>query len=392
MAPPAAGTWRSERLFGLHLGGQIDLASVSQLFPQPFPSFLSFKTPSSYLPANAAQITAANAQTAAYYAKIDPNGTKTAGNVNDFPNWKTANGFDAGDDAHAVYYNDYDLGFGRDMHMKRGGLNNTCPNCIAYYVTNYNNAEDAAAQASPIATVAMEYSPPPGANTPLFTKFYVFGTDGKISNTAVLDDFGPKYVPALCVICHNGNISNAAPTGDANGNLTTSRFIPFDLDSFGYPTTAPRSPAVEAEFKKMNKGVLDTNVSSAVRLLIRNWYGTNETDPNLGLNFDGNKVPSGWTTPTIPTDETPLYNALVKPYCRSCRTTRDPSNSPSGQDITWQGYDSLDNSSSRFFVCSGSHLMPQAERTFGRFWFGLFPHGPAAFAASQVAGGPQACQ
>ncbi len=367
--------------------------SVAGLFPT-FPSFLSYQTPSSYLPANAAETTIANNQTAAYYAKIDPNQanpalTKTAaGNVDDFAHWKTANGFDAGDDAHASYFNNYDLGFGRDMHMKRGGA---CPNCLAYYVTNYHNADDALAQASPIATVAMEYAPAPGTTAPLFTKFYVFGANGAISNTAALDDFGPKFVPALCVICHNGNISNAAPTGDASGNLVTSRFIPFDLDSFGYPAAALRSPAVEAQFKLMNQGVLATNVSPSIHLLIQNWYGMSETDPSLSLNFNGNKVPSGWTTPATPTDQSALYDALVKPYCRSCHTTRDASDPGQTQDITWQSYDSLDTSIARFIACGDGHLMPQAERNFGRYWFGLNPHGPAAFAASPIDSGPGAC-
>jgi hypothetical protein len=81
----------------------------------------------------------------------------------------------------------------------------------------------------------------------------------------------------------------------------------------------------------------------------------------------------------------------VKPYCRSCHTTRDPNDASSaGQDITWQSYDSLDSSSVRFFAC-GSHLMPQAERTFGRFWFGLHPHGPTALSNSPVASGPSPC-
>jgi hypothetical protein len=58
------------------------------------------------------------------------------------------------------------------MHMKRGGA---CPSCSAFYVTNHFDAEDALARVNPAATVA-------------------------------LDDNGPKFVPALCVICHSGSI------------------------------------------------------------------------------------------------------------------------------------------------------------------------------------------
>jgi hypothetical protein len=105
-------------------------------------------------------------------------------------------------------------------------------------------------------------------------------------------------VPALCVICHNGNLTNATPTGDANGNLITSRFIPFDLDSFRYPSTIPRTaPGVEDEFKKLNRKILSTNASTAVRQLIQNRYGTDEGDVSLSLNFDGSKVPGGVDLP-----------------------------------------------------------------------------------------------
>ena len=369
-----------------------DFAHVSALFPKPSPDFTTFLTylmPSAYLPTGGAgspSTIAANKLTAAYYQKIDPVGTKTAGTTNDFANWKTLNGFDTGDDAHQAYFNLYDLGFGRDMHMKLGGQNGTCPTCAAFYVTNYLTADDAAAQANPVATVAMEYSPLPGGG-PNYTKFYVF-INGAISNTAALDDNGDKYVPALCVICHNGNITNANPNGDASGNLGPARFIPFDLDSFGWPTgVAPTDTNVQTQIKLLNKGVLTTNVSTAIQALIQNWYGT-ETDPTLpSPTFKGGAVPSGWVPPTNPTDESALYNAFVKPYCRSCHITRDST----GNDITWDTYDSLDGSVARLFACGPGKKMPQAERNYGRFWFGLNPHGPAAFAASAVDGGPQAC-
>jgi hypothetical protein len=61
----------------------------------------------------------------------------------DFTNWKAANGFNRPGEMRTVYQNLYDLGFGRDMHMQKGGQDGSCLNCIAYYVTNYNNADDA---------------------------------------------------------------------------------------------------------------------------------------------------------------------------------------------------------------------------------------------------------
>ena len=380
-----------------------DYALLQNYFPKPSPdftTFLTFLTPPVYLPANgnAAQITAANAATTAYYAKIDPTGTKTVpagspGDANDFANWKTANGFNpnnnSADDADTFYFNGYDLALGREMHLKRGGA---CPSCIAFYVTNHFDAEDALAQVNPAATVAMEYSPAPGQSTN-YIKFYVY-LNGIIQNSVALDDNGPKFVPALCVICHNGSISSAAPNGDTVGNLTNSRFIPFDLDSFGYPagsTHQPPNANIETAFKAMNKAVRDSNATPAEVALIQHWYGS-ETDASLpNANFNGAAVPSGWTAafnsatpPASVGDQSALYNALVKPYCRSCHITQD--------DLTWNDYATLDGSDARFRVCPpGQIKMPQAERTYGRFWFGLTPHGPGALALSDVNGGPQTC-
>jgi hypothetical protein len=359
-----------------------DVNTVQALFPTPPQGFLSYRTPPPYL-----DPVQANGLTTAYYASIDPSGTKTTpGDVNDFARWKTANGFDRPGETCAIYQNEYDLGFGRDMHMQRGGQNGTCSNCIAYYVTNYANVEDAVSGANQKATVAMEFSPQNGVRGTPYTKFYVFNPDGSIANSVALDDFGPKFVPTLCIVCHNGNVSSMGP----DGNLTTARFIPFDLESFRFhPTNAQyHQPQQEAAFKELNRGILDrTNASAPVRLLITDWYGT-EGDTSLpNGTFDKTAVPSQWTSPT---DESALYNAVVKPSCRSCHTTRDPGDT--GQDISWQSFDSLNQESVfvRILVCTPTgpfhHIMPQAERTFARFWLSTNPNGPAALAGSNLSG------
>ncbi len=343
--------------------------------------FLTFRTPSAYL-----DVTQAPALTAAYYTKIDPGGTKTNPNdTNDFAHWKTINGFDRGEKARAIYENEYDLGFGRDMHMQTGGQDGLCGNCIAYYVTNYDNVEAAVtAQNSGVnqkATVAMEFSPQNGTSGTPYTKFYVFGANGTILDSVALDDFGPKAVPTLCIICHNGNINSMGP----DGNLLTSRFIPFDLQSFRYHPTDPnwQRAVMEPGFKAMNAGIINqTNVSAPLKLLITNWYGT-EGDLTLpDATFQDNRVPSEWTSPT---NESPLYQTVVQPSCRSCHTTRDPADT--GQDISWQSYDSLngDSAFARFLACtSTSHLMPQAERTFARFWLSTQPNQPIFISTSSL--------
>jgi hypothetical protein len=355
-----------------------NIQTVAALFPSPPQGFLSYRTPPNYLnPATA------DGLATAYYAAIDPGGTKTAPNdQNDFTHWKTANGFDRPGEHHVTYENEYDLGFGRDMHMQTGGQDGTCGNCTAYYVTNYASVEDAVANLNHKATVAMEFSPRTGTVGTPYTKFYVFNPDGSIANSVALDDFGPKYVPALCVICHNGNLASM----DATGNLQTARFIGFDLQSYRYAATKQRGPQ-EGEFKEMNRAIIDrTNVSGPLKLLITDWYGT-EGDTSLPGTFNDVAVPSGWTSPT---DESSLYNAAVKTSCRSCHTTRDPNDN--GQDISWQSYDVLDQDSTfaRILACSPTgpfhHVMPQAERTFARFWLSTQPNAPNALASSSLSG------
>ena len=364
--------------------------TVQGLFPTNSAlDFLTYQTPTS--PKNLISGPDADTFTKAYYAKIDPGGTKTTLNdPNDFAHWKTANGFDRPGETNTKYGNNYDLGFGRDMHMQTGGQTGSCASCIAYYVTNYQTVEDAVSGGSPIATVAMEYSPANGVSGTPYTKFYVFDAGGSILLAANLDNNGPKNVPSLCVICHNGNVNSMG----SDGNLQFARFIPFDLDSFAYTANSAfpqyQRPGNEADFKALNKGILQTNYSQAVLALTTQWYGA-VGDTSLSGTFSGIIVPSGWTAPPIPPpDQSPLYNAVVKPYCRSCHTTRDPNDV--GKNIAWDTYDGLNGDSffARILACTPSThahaMMPNAKRTFARFWLSTTPNAPIALGNSGMSG------
>jgi hypothetical protein len=372
---------------------QYNVQTVQALFPAPPQGFLSYLTPPEYKD----DPVQAKAHTDEYYAKIDPGGTKTkAGDVNDFAHWKTANGFDRPSGRqNTKYFNNYDLGFGRDMHMQTGGQDNSCGNCIAYYVTNYASVNDAVNGVNQAATVAMEFSPQNGISGTPYTKFYVFNANGSIAESADLDQSGQKFVPALCVICHNGNISSLNLTGDSTGNLQTARFIPFDLQSFQYDPSLLRS-AQESQFKEMNRGILNhTNASAPVQTLITLWYGTegDKTLPNPTFSdadpVTKKSVPSLWTSPPIaPPDESALYTGVVMTSCRACHTTRDQVDA--GQQIAWDSYDSINNDSFtvRNFACAPAgalhHIMPQAKRTFARFWLGTNPNPAATLANSNL--------
>jgi hypothetical protein len=349
--------------------------------------FLTYQTPTS--PKNLISGADADSFTTAYYQKIDPGGTKTTGGGNNaFANWKTANGFDRLGETNTKYGNNYDLGFGRDMHMQTGGQTGACASCVAFYVTNYATVEDAVSNGAQKATVAMEYSPANGVSGTPYTKFYVF-LGGAIQLSVDLDGNGPKNVPSLCVICHNGNVTSMG----ADGSMPFARFIPFDVDSFAYTANAAfpqfQRPGNEAAFKELNKKVLKTNTSQPVLSLTTLWYGA-EFDTNLLGTFNGAIVPSGWTAPPIPPpDQSALYTSFVKPYCRACHTTRDPGD---GQNIAWQTFDSLNQDSffARVLACNpSSHLhnvMPQAKRTFARFWLSTNPNGPIALGNSNMQG------
>ena len=219
-----------------------------------------------------------------YYAAIDPV-TDPSTAKNTLTKWLSANGFNPNvqgwsADAHAVYTNNFDLGFGRDMYMKVGncdaGANaaaaatlqsllaqaqqstNSVPTAvgqcdIAAVVVNYVSLQAAANRLNPINAVAMEYSAVAGQGARI-VKFYAFAPDtrtGAFQRVASvdLDHRGQKSLPQSCVVCHGGTPgtavtnSSGVPTGYtvngvAGGNLNAG-FISWDLDSFLYSDTDP---------------------------------------------------------------------------------------------------------------------------------------------------------
>jgi cytochrome c5 len=216
----------------------------------------------------------------AYYLAIDPQQKKTT--LND---WLDANCFDhkavdygvaaaGANGAHAVYTNNFDLGFGRDMYFMKCAASNT----LASVVVNYPSLELAALKQGPIIAVAMEYGAAADGSKPdhNFAKFYVFAPDDrdgllKRVASANFDRRGQKYVPGACTSCHGGTLptlpanfasatmtypviqdpqkdSQAAPA-NACGPTTPSAclspgdvdaaFMPWDLDSLLYADTDP---------------------------------------------------------------------------------------------------------------------------------------------------------
>jgi len=218
----------------------------------------------------------------AYYAAIDPawQGVSQGATKSDLNTWLDDNCFDhtqsdygtgaaGANGAHAVYLNNFDLGFGRDMYFIKCTANHTDANGnitahagdMAAVVINYGSLEQTALKQAPIIAVAMEYQGPGHSNgncgstdpavNQCFTKFYVFAPDDRTGAfqrvaSANFDRRGEKYVPGACISCHGGKITNASfanpvqqtspPTYLEN---VDAAFMPWDLGSLLYSDTDP---------------------------------------------------------------------------------------------------------------------------------------------------------
>ncbi len=201
----------------------------------------------------------------AYYAAIDPPGQGAL--KTDLNTWLDANCFDhtqpdfgtgaaGANGAHAVYTNNYDLGFGRDMYFIKCAANHTDANGnitafagdMAAVVINYGSLEQTALKQAPILAVAMEYQGAGHSNchtgtSTCFTKFYVFAPDDRTGlyqriSSANFDRRGEKYVPGACLSCHGGSITDATYQASGSENVDAA-FMPWDVDALLFSDTDP---------------------------------------------------------------------------------------------------------------------------------------------------------
>lgn len=321
----------------------------------------------------------------AYYAAIDPTDAKTTLDA-----WKSANGFDDGNDAHAVYRNGADLGFSRVMSLR------TNPDgSVASYVENYATLDEAVAAEETgirdglLATVAMEYSAPPGdPNGAKYVKFYTYdGNDDRV--TAVdLDGRGAKFQPGLCLVCHGGT-PKALDNGvyPDNGDVD-AQFLPWDVHTFDFANNSSFTRAAqEDQFKAFNIGALSTypdpNATTAGRWsgnssggLIEGWYGDAGTTLPAAT-FDENFVPVGWRRPDNggpagnPPDVEELYLKAIGPNCRACHIQRGRSfdSVQQGEFVDFSTYDKFASYADRTIdLVFDEGKMPDAKVTFENFW------------------------
>lgn len=269
-----------------------------------------------------------------YYKCIDPLEKTTT-----FANWLASAGFTGKNDGdvNTKYVNNYDLGFGRDMHIRKDTNGN-----VYSYVTNYNTLENTLHNRNEFAIVVMEYSPAPTGNcgdTPDVTapnsakkivKFFAYIPDVKSggyirAESMNFDGRGEKYLPGVCTACHYGNnhtkeFNTLGEIAATNADLDSS-FMPWDLDAFLYTNASKPSlidpayaafakatglvggeldkfsrEAQEGLFRRQNEMVLHTftdnpkNIPRFAHAItqLQGWYGNaSERAKVESLNFGG---------------------------------------------------------------------------------------------------------
>ena len=301
----------------------IDIANA-QAIPDDANEFLTFLDDASDV------FTGSEESAEAYYRAIDPLNEKTS-----LEDWLTANDFDGGSDASAVYRNAADLGFGRVMSMR---VRND--GSVAAYVENYAtldeavDAVDTGIRNGLLATVAMEYSPGPLGGSP-YTKFYTFGPDDERITSIDLDGRGAKFMPGLCNVCHGGQPQALVAGEFPQQGDTHAQFLPWDLETYEF-SSRPGYTRVDQEpmLRALNAGSLGTYPQvpvdgqwsgAAARELVEGWYG----GPGLpSATADPQFVPEGWIAEVNggpvgnPSGIEDLYLDVIAPNCRACHIMR----------------------------------------------------------------------
>ncbi len=349
-----------------------------------------------------------------YYDAIDPQRAKLT-----LRQWLIANCFDpaARDyaaDSHALYVNDFDLGFGRDMYFRTtrpaGCTSSTfAAGDMASIVINYPTLEAAAKKIGPIIAVGMEYEAVDANHSaPGLVTFYAFAPDegtGEFRRvkSANFDGRGEKYLPGACTTCHGGRprapqpnrLLTYASAADAQVGAT---FMPWDLESFLFSDTDsnfPRDPSnaalrdsltrsqQEAQLKRLNLAAYSTYGSGSGPAfachasfagpcqLIEMWYGGAGTP---SANFRDRQVAPGWQPGGAnPDTADDIYLDVFARNCRACHTQRViPLNATSDpQFLTYGEFTQTivpawrDQVVEQVFRVGG---MPAARLTMDRFW------------------------
>ncbi|MGB8014037.1 MAG: carboxypeptidase-like regulatory domain-containing protein [Terriglobales bacterium] len=330
----------------------------------------------------------------------------TPGGRGNFTAWKQTNGLGQGpggtnspNEVEAIYFNNGDLQLGRDMHCLQTGSN------VACYVTNYGTLQgpsqpaivSAETKTGAVASVAMEYNSTLGSNA---VRFYAFKADNSLFDNPILDSQGSKFLPQNCMACHGGTYNTTT------NNVDNASFLPFDIYSFLYDSTAnptygttppggvPLFGSVtvnqEQTFRQLNALVLATNPNSVdpnqpVINLINGWYsgcgGVNTPGCTVTDTYAPPPPTPGWVG--APAN---LYQTIPRVYCRTCHGSQGSATSgyPDWTQYSSTSGDGFDNPGFiGFNACPPTNptpVMPHAEVPFKRFWLSANPSAPAYLA------------
>ena len=280
--------------------------------------------------------------------------------------FKQTYGFGGASEVTATYYNDNDLGLGREMHCV-----NVSSLIVACYVSNYSGAigvdftksadaalDQAVHRQDKFATVAMVYNlvPPPGINK---VNFVVYNAAGNQQFNAQLDSTGKHTaVPTNCLACHG--ISSSYDRG-SEVVVGDAQFLPFDLGTFKFSTVSGFTLAdQQGAFRKLNAMVKLTVPSTGIAKLIDGMYAPKAvTDSTAVWNDD--YVPSAWQGDIR---HVATYNGIIKKGCRTCHTSATNASLDFLSPADWDSR----VGSIRGLVCGASHNMPQAERVSKNLW------------------------
>jgi hypothetical protein len=353
---------------------------------------------------------------------------QTGGTRNTLAGWKAANGFTAtgtpapgqqcaapnGGEFCAVYFNNGDLKFGRDMHCRVTNANGA----TACYVSNFNSntghvgeddapgaisnalSYEASGQSSsspqPAATVTMEFDPVKyGVNNSVQFWAYGPGPSSTYISAAALDSQGAKPLPGICLACHQGSY-NVGAGNTASG----AQFLPFDLDSFldgagatgtPFPTDAgtPFVSSQQTSFHALNNMISAIEQAqnpqvTAIPQLIQPppspslplWYSNATTTAPFLFSRGAAQlplIPPPWSSSPgndpFPGHE-PLYDSVVKEVCRTCHVA-----TPTASNVEWSAFAQMSGGTAGFiqqFACGPAAYqyspMPHAEVPWLRFW------------------------
>jgi hypothetical protein len=301
------------------------------------------------------------AQTTAYYTAIGAPAT--------LAQFRTAFGFPTGE-ITATYYNDTDLGLGREVHCKAiagGGA--------ACFITSYTGVAgtavfdrdptvvvaDAVARVRPFVTLAMIHDGTANNNS---VKFMAYNAAGNLTTTVALDSTANNpSIPNNCLACHGINATFTPATNVVTGD---AKLLPFDPFNFRFSTAAGFTFAAQADaIRRLNALVRATRPTNAIAQLIDGMYAPRSVNDAAAV-ANNTFMPPAWATLNGNLHGKALYNGFIKVGCRTCHVSaaaiRLDFDAPT--DITaLASFTSI----TRIAVCR-SHAMPHAERTMRRFW------------------------